>query len=123
LRAFSHGGHGAAPENSEPLRAVPLTTLTGVQSYPSWSPDGNYVAFTWTGQKHDNPDVYVQQIGSAGSPLRLTSEPGNDYNPLWWPGGRLDRFPEQPIGNRQKRIAADPAPGRTGAQAGGHPRA
>ncbi|HYZ85439.1 MAG TPA: winged helix-turn-helix domain-containing protein [Bryobacteraceae bacterium] len=79
------------PDNTEPLRAVPLITLPGVTRYPSLSPDGNYVAFTWTGPKQDNPDIYVQQIG-AGSPLRLTSDPKNDYNPIWSPDGRWIAF-------------------------------
>jgi eukaryotic-like serine/threonine-protein kinase len=75
----------------EPLRAVPLITQPGIQRYPSVSPDGNHVAFTWTGLKRDNPDVYVQQIG-AGAPLRLTTDPGNDYNPVWSPDGRQIAF-------------------------------
>jgi Tol biopolymer transport system component len=78
-------------ESKEPLQALPLITLPGVQRYPSFSPDGNYVAFTWTGPKQDNPDIYVQQIG-AGAPLRLTEDPGNDYNPVWSPDGRSIAF-------------------------------
>ena len=80
-----------APESVEPLRAVPLTTLPGVERYPSFSPDGNHVAFTWTGPRQDNTDVYVQQIG-VGSPLRVTTDPGNDYNPVWSPDGRWIAF-------------------------------
>jgi eukaryotic-like serine/threonine-protein kinase len=80
-----------APESTEPLRAVPLTTLPGVQRYPSFSPDGNHVAFTWTGPKQDNQDIYVQQI-DAGSPLRLTTDPSNDYNPVWSADGRWIAF-------------------------------
>jgi eukaryotic-like serine/threonine-protein kinase len=49
------------------------------------------VAFTWNGPKQDNFDVYVQQIG-AGSPLRLTTDPSNDYNPVWSPDGRWIAF-------------------------------
>ena len=35
---------------------------------PSFSPDGNKVAFVWNGEKEDNYDIYVKQIGSAGTP-------------------------------------------------------
>jgi serine/threonine protein kinase len=80
-----------APESTEPLRAVPLNTLPGVKQYPSFSPDGNHVAFTWSGPKQDNLDIYVQQIGS-GSPLRLTHDRSNDYNPIWSPDGRSIAF-------------------------------
>ncbi len=79
------------PQNSEPFRAIPLNSLPGVQRYPSFAPDGNYVTFTWTGPKQDNQDVYVQQIGS-GSPFRLTTEPRIDYNPVWSPDGRWIAF-------------------------------
>ena len=65
---------------AEPLKAVALTTFPGAELYPSFSPDGNHVAFRWNGPKQDNPDIYVQQIGS-GSPLRLTTDSSNDYNP------------------------------------------
>jgi serine/threonine protein kinase len=82
---------GRTPDAAEPLRAIPLTTLPGVQRYPSFSPDGNHVAFAWTGSKQDNSDIYVQMIGS-GSPLRLTTDPSNDYNAAWSPDGRSIAF-------------------------------
>jgi Tol biopolymer transport system component/DNA-binding winged helix-turn-helix (wHTH) protein len=83
-----------SPDSPTPLRAVPLTSLPGVVGHPSFSPDGNNIAFTWNGPKQDNPDIYVQQIG-AGSPLRLTTDPGNDYSPVWSPDGRSIAFLRQ----------------------------
>ena len=91
LTAGYFAWRAGARRSTEPLRAVPLTTFPGVELYPSLSPDGNHVAFSWTGPKQDNPDIYVQQIGS-GSPLRLTTDPRNDYNPVWSPDGRWIAF-------------------------------
>ena len=80
-----------APQTAEPLQAVALTTLPGLERYPSFSPDGNYVAFMWTGPNQDNEDIYVQMIGS-GSPLRLTTDPRIDTSPVWSPDGRWIAF-------------------------------
>jgi Tol biopolymer transport system component/DNA-binding winged helix-turn-helix (wHTH) protein len=79
-----------APE-SQGFRALPLNSLPGEQRYPSFSPDGNHVAFMWTGPAQDNKDVYVQHIGT-GSRLRLTTDPRIDYNPVWSPDGRWIAF-------------------------------
>jgi serine/threonine protein kinase len=75
----------------EPQRAIPLTSLPGAVRGPSLSPDGNYVAFQWSGPKQDNQDIYIQQIGSGG-PHRLTTDAGNDYGPSWSPDGRHIAF-------------------------------
>ena len=84
-----------APRTEEPLRAVTLTTSPGIERYPSFSPDGNHVAFMWTGPKQDNADIYIQMLGAGspiGEPLRLTSDPGTEQNPVWSPDGRWIAF-------------------------------
>ena len=80
-----------APNNTEPLQAVPLTTLPGIERRPSFSPDADRVAFSWNGPKQDNTDIYVQQIGS-GAPLQLTRDPADDLGPAWSPDGRWIAF-------------------------------
>ncbi len=74
-----------------PMHAVPLTAVPGVKRFPSFSPDGNHVTFTWTGPNQNNQDVYVQQIG-AGDPLQLTTPEAADYAPVWSPDGRSIAF-------------------------------
>ena len=86
-----------SPDRSQPLQAVPLTTYPGAESNPSFSPDGNQVAFTWGGPKQDNTDIYIQMIGS-GSPLRLTTDPGVDFSPAWSPDGRWIAFVRGSVG-------------------------
>ena len=55
VMAFVVWRSGRGTENGEPVVAVPLITLRGVQRYPSFSPDGNHVTFTWTGPSKTIP--------------------------------------------------------------------
>jgi Tol biopolymer transport system component/serine/threonine protein kinase len=77
------------PEHA--LQEVPLTTFEGSETSPTFSPDGNQVAFSWDGESRDNFDIYAQVIGS-GSPLRLTKDPAPDTAAAWSPDGRYIAF-------------------------------
>jgi Tol biopolymer transport system component/tRNA A-37 threonylcarbamoyl transferase component Bud32 len=80
------------PEPQESLSAVPLTAHPGFEIEPTFSPDGNQVAFSWNGEKQDNQDIYIKLIGTGGPPLRLTKDPAYDYSPAWSPDGRFIAF-------------------------------
>ena len=66
-----------------------LTTGTGVETYPSFSPDGTMIAFT--GEYDGNPDVYVMPA-TGGVPKRLTYHPGADSVVGWTPDGKSVLF-------------------------------
>jgi Tol biopolymer transport system component len=55
----------------------------------TWSPDGKYLAFA---DDRSGLDMYVFQIDAPSepdvNPLRLTSEPGLDAQPIWISGGQ-----------------------------------
>jgi Tol biopolymer transport system component len=78
-----------APE--VPLVAVPLTSYAGDELWPTLSPDGTQVAFSWDGEKQDKLDIYVKQIG-VEPPFRLTSDAAMNYSPAWSPDGGFIAF-------------------------------
>jgi Tol biopolymer transport system component/DNA-binding winged helix-turn-helix (wHTH) protein len=82
---------GRTSTREAPVTPVPLTTYPGQELQPSFSPDGNYVTFVWNGEKQDNYDIYVKQIGTE-KPLRLTTDAAKDFGPAWSPDGRSIAF-------------------------------
>ena len=88
------------PFSRAPMRTSPLTSLPGQERYPSFSPDGNQIAFAWDGGNGDNQDIYIKVVG-AGVPLRLTTHPAADQKPVWSSDGRhiaFVRFSEEGSG-------------------------
>ncbi len=69
--------------------AFKLSSPTGEESFPKFSPDGSKIAFT--GNYDGNNDVYV--IPSMGGiPKRLTYHGSNDRTLDWHPGGNKVLF-------------------------------
>jgi serine/threonine protein kinase len=103
-------------EKPAPDLAGMALTASGNAYSPSFSPDGNRIAFCWDGERQDNLDIYVRQIGSNAPPLRLTTDPAGDVTPVWSPddryiafvriapGGRGSIFVVSPLGGREHRI-------------------
>ena len=79
------------PSPPAPMRSSPLTSLPGQERHPSFSPDGNQIAFAWDGENGDNQDIYIKVVG-AGVPLRLTTHPAADQKPAWSSDGRHIAF-------------------------------
>lgn len=69
--------------------AIKLSSPSGVESYPKFSPDGKTIAFT--GNYDGNADVYALSV-SGGVPVRLTSHGYPDRVVDWTPDGKKVLF-------------------------------
>ena len=65
-----------------------VTNGEGEASNPSWSPDGQKMAFSWTqGYSKGQWNIFVMEFGS-GQYVQLTHGEGKNENPVWAPDGR-----------------------------------
>jgi Tol biopolymer transport system component/tRNA A-37 threonylcarbamoyl transferase component Bud32 len=74
-----------------PVKVVALTSNVGDEGAPSFSPDGNQIAYSWNGEKQGVNHIYVKLIG-PGPPLRLTNDAAHDSWPAWSPDGQTIAF-------------------------------
>ncbi|HEX4947563.1 MAG TPA: protein kinase [Blastocatellia bacterium] len=72
-------------------RPLPLTSFPGFEINPALSPDGKQVAFAWNGDKQDNFDIYLKQVGTNAR-AQLTKHPAEDFSPAWSPDGNTIAF-------------------------------
>ena len=77
---------------SAPAQLLPLASYPGVEGPPALSPDGNLVAFAWSGHADAGPtDIYVKAVESEAL-RRLTATPCSETSPAWSPDGHSIAF-------------------------------
>jgi serine/threonine protein kinase len=79
------------PPSQTEFRVTPLTSYEGFQRDPAFSPDGNQIAFAWTGRGGIVTHIYVKVIGTETS-LPITFGDRMDMHPAWSPDGRSIAF-------------------------------
>jgi Tol biopolymer transport system component/DNA-binding winged helix-turn-helix (wHTH) protein len=105
------------PQSNAPAPVpVPLTAARGWEMQPSFSPDGNQIAYAWDETGTGNSShVFVKLIGS-GSAVEVTSGAKADSYPAWSPDGRTLAFIRSmdhgnalytipPLGGTERKIA------------------
>jgi DNA-binding winged helix-turn-helix (wHTH) protein len=76
----------AAPDAS--TRILTVTAFPGLERFPSISPDGSFVVFSWTGSNpEDAPDLWIKAVDDDDL-RRLTETPFAETSPAWSPDGR-----------------------------------
>jgi Tol biopolymer transport system component/DNA-binding winged helix-turn-helix (wHTH) protein len=87
---LAYGHWRATPEADAEILSV--TTFPGLERFPSISPDGGFVVFSWTGPNPDDaPDLWVKAIDSDAQ-RRLTETPFAETSAAWSPDGREIAF-------------------------------
>jgi TolB protein len=66
---------------------------------PSWSPNGELLAFSWR-RPDDNYDIYVMDIATHQL-VQLTRDAARNERPCWAPDGRHIVFESTRTGTRQ----------------------
>jgi eukaryotic-like serine/threonine-protein kinase len=88
---------GASPSSAPRVHRT-LTRLTfgaGLQTDPSLSPDGRFLAYA--SDRAGNFDIWVQPVSSA-TPVQVTTNPEADTQPAWSPDGSTIVFRSERTG-------------------------
>ena len=112
---------GAGPQRSTGGQLVIVSTASGERRpvitagdavQPSWSPNGHRIAYWGFSGENAQRDIWTVAPGD-GAPVRVTSDPAVDWNPVWSPDGRHLYFSSDRAGGFSLwRVAVDEASGR-----------
>ena len=91
-----------------------LTFDPGLQSEPTWSPDGHFIAYS--SDRSGNFDIWVQPVGE-GNPVQVTKSTAHDWQPDWSSDGKRMVFRSErdggglfvtpaPTGGNERKISS-----------------
>jgi dipeptidyl aminopeptidase/acylaminoacyl peptidase len=106
-----YGPRSGVVANQAPAPRLPASLFTGAagnEGDPVFSPDSQWIAYSWDGGEGGRGDIYLKRIAD-GDPVRLTSGPRNAWGPTWSHDGSTIAFLRQ--GSGFVEVAAVPASG------------
>lgn len=85
-----------AAEGDGPLRPVQVTTSTGLDSFPTFSPDGKTIAYC--SDRTGRFEVYRRPLASGGREIQLTTDGLQNLSPAWSPDGETIAYHAKAVG-------------------------
>jgi Tol biopolymer transport system component/tRNA A-37 threonylcarbamoyl transferase component Bud32 len=80
-----HWVRRGSPSPEVTYQVVPLAAEIGLESGPSWSPEGEFIAYAQV--RNGNFDIMVKPV-TGGEPEVRADGPGDEVTPRWSPDGR-----------------------------------
>lgn len=78
---------------------VAITKYSGIEQQPAMSPDGQRIAFIWSGPDGQQDDLYVRSAHAVDeTPRRLTDDANHEFSPAWSPDGRYLAWHRRALG-------------------------
>jgi Tol biopolymer transport system component/DNA-binding winged helix-turn-helix (wHTH) protein len=112
------GAREAASTGTSERRLWQLTTTGRLHAEPTWSPDGQMVAYA--SDRGGDFDIWVQKV-SGGSPVQITSDAARDWQPSWSPDGRHIAYRSERNGGGIFVVPAEGGSARRIAESGYNP--
>ncbi|HET8648064.1 MAG TPA: protein kinase [Vicinamibacteria bacterium] len=79
------GGAGQAPPRPARVAPVQITTSSGLDIHPRFSPDGKWLAYS--SDRGGSFQIYLKQLPPGTAEVQLTTA-GENFQPAWAPDGR-----------------------------------
>lgn len=90
------GSFAHKSDSSQEYHPLQVTNSTGLDMYPTFSPDGNTIAYS--SDQSGSFEIYLKQLTRGGSVVQLTNDAARNLQPAWSPDGATIAYYSQSKG-------------------------